>query len=122
MWDTIPWGVVHHGSRAYLNGGLVGGFRTAGNIIIRRNIIRNAYNGIRIRANHCPRGETCSVNVEIYDNDFQFTRDNPLEPEDHAVNWWIFHNRIYNGHGWFSLDGVGGGTDLHFWKCGVVRR
>jgi hypothetical protein len=21
MWDTIPWGVVHHGSRAYLNGG-----------------------------------------------------------------------------------------------------
>jgi hypothetical protein len=29
MWDTIPWGVVHHGSRAYLNGGLVGSLRTS---------------------------------------------------------------------------------------------
>jgi hypothetical protein len=118
MWDTIPWGVVHHGSRAYLNGGLVGGFRTAGNIIIRHNIIRNTYNGIRIRANRCPRRETCNVNVEIYDNDFQFTRDNPLEPEDRAVNWWIFHNRIYNGHGWFSLDGVGGGPIYIFGNVG----
>jgi hypothetical protein len=108
MWDTIPWGVVHHGSRAYLNGGLVGSFGTPGGIVIRRNIIRNAYNGIRIRANRCER-PPCNVNVEIYDNDFQFNRDNPVEPEDHAANWWIYHNRIYNGHGWFSLDGVSGG-------------
>ncbi len=50
-----------------------------------------------------------SCNIEIYDNDFQFIRDNPVEPEDQAVNWWIYHNRIYNGHGWISLDGVGGG-------------
>ena len=26
MWDTVPWGVSHHGSRAHLNGGLVGSF------------------------------------------------------------------------------------------------
>jgi hypothetical protein len=57
MWDTIPWGVVHHGSRAYLNGGLVGSFRTVGSIIIRHNIIRNAYNGLRLRANRCPSYE-----------------------------------------------------------------
>jgi hypothetical protein len=118
MWDTIPWGVVHHGSRAYLNGGLVGSLRTAGSIIIRRNIIRNAYNGVRLRANRCPRYETCGANVEIYDNDFQFIRDNPVEPEDHAENWWIHHNRIYNGHAWFSLDGVSGGPIYIFGNIG----
>ena len=118
MWDTIPWGVVHHGSRAYLNGGLVGSLRTAGSIIIRHNIIRNAYNGVRLRANRCPSYEVCGANVEIYDNDFQFIRDNPLEPEDYALNWWIYHNRIYNGHGWFSLDGVSGGPIYIFGNVG----
>jgi hypothetical protein len=118
MWDTIPWGVVHHGSRAYLNGGLVGSLRTVGSIIIRHNIIRNAYNGVRLRANKCPSYEVCGANVEIYDNDFQFIRDNPVEPEDYALNWWIYHNRIYNGHGRFSLDGVSGGPIYIFGNVG----
>ena len=26
--------------------------------------------------------QVCGANVEIYDNDFQFIRDNPVEPED----------------------------------------
>ena len=117
MWDTVPWGVSHHGSRAYLNGGLIGSFGTRGDIIIRHNVIRNAYNGVRIRANRCEHPE-CNVNVEIYDNDFQFIRDNPVEPEDQAVNWWIYHNRIYNAHAWFSLDGVGGGPIYIFGNVG----
>jgi hypothetical protein len=117
MWDTVPWGVAHHGSRAYLNGGLIGSLGTPGSIIVRRNIIRNAYNGVRIRANRCDR-PPCNVNVEIYDNDFQFVRDNPVEPEDEATNWWVFHNRIYNAHGWFSLDGVGGGPVYIFGNVG----
>lgn len=58
------------------------------------------------------------MNVEIYDNDFQFNRDNPVEPEDYAANWWVFHNRIYNGHGWFSLDGVKGGPVYIFGNVG----
>ena len=118
MWDTMPWGVVHHGSRAYLNGGLVGSLRTVGSIIIRHNVIRNAYNGVRLRANKCPSYEVCGANVEIYDNDFQFIRDNPVEPEDYALNWWIYDNRIYNGHGWFSLDGVSGGPIYIFGNVG----
>jgi hypothetical protein len=117
MWDTIPWGVAHHGSRAYLHGGLIGSFGTAGSIVVRRNIVRNAYNGVRIRATRCER-PPCNVNVEIYDNDFQFIRDNPVEPEDQAANWWIFHNRIYNGHGWISLDGVSGGPIYVFGNVG----
>jgi hypothetical protein len=117
MWDTVPWGVSHHGSRAYLNGGLIGSFGTRGDIIIRHNVIRNAYNGVRIRTNRCEYRE-CNVNVEIYDNDFQFIRDNPVEPEDQAINWWIHHNRIYNAHAWFSLDGVGGGPIFIFGNVG----
>ena len=117
MWDTIPWGVSHHGSRAHLNGGLVGSFGTPGSIVIRRNTLRNAYNAVRLRANRCERAP-CNANVEIYDNDFQFIRDNAVEPEDWAFNWWIFHNRIYNVHGWFSLDGVGGGPVYIFGNVG----
>jgi hypothetical protein len=117
MWDTIPWGVAHHGSRAYLNGGLIGSFGTRGDIVVRHNVLRNAYNGLRMRANRCEYSE-CNVNVEIYDNDFQFIRDNPIEPEDHAINWWIHHNRIYNAHAWFSLDGVGGGPIYIFGNVG----
>ncbi len=117
MWDTIPWGVSHHGSRAHLNGGLVGSFGTPGAIVIRRNTLRNAYNAVRLRANRCERAP-CNANVEIYDNDFQFIRDNAVEPEDWAFNWWIFHNRIYNVHGWFSLDGVGGGPVYIFGNVG----
>jgi len=117
MWDMIPWGVSHHGSRAYLNGGLIGSFGTRGDIIVRHNVIRNAYNGVRMRGNRCDFAE-CNVNVEIYDNDFQFIRDNPIEPEDHAINWWIHHNRIYNAHAWFSLDGVGGGPIYIFGNLG----
>jgi len=117
MWDTVPWGVSHHGSRAYLNGGLISSFGTRGDIVVRHNIIRNAYNGVRIRANRCT-DPPCNVNVEIYDNDFQFVRDNPVEPEDQAINWWIHHNRIYNAHGWFSLDGVGGGPVYIFGNTG----
>jgi hypothetical protein len=117
MWDTIPWGVAHHGSRAHLNGGLISSFGTVGSIVIRRNVIRNTYNGVRFRANRCEQPR-CNVNIEIYDNDFQFIRDNPVEPEDQATNWWIFHNRIYNGHSWFSLDGVGGGPIYIFGNLG----
>ena len=96
----------------------VSSLRTAGSIIIRHNIIRNAYNGVRLRANKCAAYEVCGANVEIYDNDFQFVRDNPVEPEDYALNWWIYHNRIYNGHGWFSLDGVSGGPIYIFGNVG----
>jgi hypothetical protein len=117
MWDTVPWGVSHHGSRAYLNGGLIGSFGTRGDIIVRHNIVRNAYNGVRLRANKCEHSQ-CNVNVEIYDNEFQFIRDNPVEPEDQAINWWIFHNRIYNAHAWFSLDGIGGGPVYIFGNLG----
>jgi hypothetical protein len=73
---------------------------------------------VRLRANRCPLYEVCGANVEIYDNDFQFIRDNPVEPEDHAENWWIHHNRIYNGHAWFSLDGVSGGPIYIFANVG----
>lgn len=117
LWDTVPWGVTHHGSRAYLNGGLIGSFGTPGNIVVRRNLIRNAYNGVRIRADHCV-GPPCNANVEIYDNDFEYIRDNPVEPEDLAVNWWVFHNRIHNAHAWFSFDGVGGGPAYIFGNVG----
>ena len=34
-----------------------------------------------------------NTNVEVYDNEFSFTRDNVLEPEYDATNWWFFNDR-----------------------------
>ena len=50
-----------------------------------------------------------STNIEVYDNDFAFIRDNVLEPEYDATNWWFHGNRIRNAHAWFSFDGLYGG-------------
>lgn len=120
IWSDLPWGVVHHGSRGYLNGALVGGKNLSGSIVIRDNFIRNAFNGVRIKSAVCRTPVSCdrNLNVEIYGNTFEFIRDNPIEPEGYASNWWVHHNRIRNAHAWFSLNGVYGGPHFIFANTG----
>jgi hypothetical protein len=118
IWSTIPWGITHHGSRQYLNGAFVGASSIAGGVIIRRNIMRNAYNAIRLKSEDCPETNRCNMNVEIYDNSFEYLRDNPIEIERHAANWWVHGNRIHNSHAWFSMDGGRGGPHFVFSNVG----
>lgn len=110
VWRLVPWGSVHHGSWEPYNGAFFGAAHSIGGVIFRNNVIRNAYNGIRMtaRKKKCPFGD-CNINVEVYDNDFAFIRDNPVEAEDAAYNWRVFHNTIRNSHSLFSLDGAEGG-------------
>lgn len=119
VWARIPWGVSHHGSKAHLNGALFGGYNIKGSVVIRRNVVRHAYNGIRIKST-CPDAATCqsNMNVEIYDNRFEFIRDNSVEPEGTAVNWWIRHNKMQDVHAPFSFDGVTGGPHYVFGNVG----
>ncbi|MEM8687818.1 MAG: right-handed parallel beta-helix repeat-containing protein [Pseudomonadota bacterium] len=119
VWSRIPWGVSHHGSKAHLNGALFGGYNIQGAVVIRRNLIRHAYNGIRIKAS-CLGREACdkNMNVEIAHNRFEFIRDNSVEPEGSAVNWWVRHNKMRDVHAPYSFDGVRGGPHYVFGNVG----
>lgn len=118
VWSAIPWGVTHHGSHKHLNGAFVGATSIAGGVIIRRNTMRNAYNAVRLKSTDCPESVLCNMNVEIYDNYMEYIRDNPIEIERHAANWWVYGNRIRNAHAWFSMDGAHGGPHFVFANIG----
>jgi hypothetical protein len=118
VWASIPWGIAHHGSMKHLNGAFVGATSIAGGIIIRRNTLRNAYNAVRLKSADCAETKLCNMNVEIYDNDMEYIRDNPIEIEQHAGNWWVYGNRIRNAHAWFSMDGARGGPHFVFSNVG----
>ena len=107
VWHTIPWAQSHHGDHGFFNGALLGGKKILGSVVFRKNTIRYAYNGIRIVGN---RDENYSdnFNVEVYDNTFEYIRDNPVEPEGSASNWRIHHNRFYNCYALLSFTEVAG--------------
>ncbi len=137
MWREICWstvkGYVSDGQRheacplegenvgdySHFNGALFGSWNIIGSVVVRNNYIENAFNGIRMVA---PRGKQYrgkrNINVEIYGNKFHYIRDNPIEPEATATNWWIHHNEIFNAHSWFSFDGVWGGDWYIFGNVG----
>jgi hypothetical protein len=117
LWRDISWEAVKREDDLgyyYYNGGLFGAVDISGSVVVRRNTICQAFNGLRLKANAAKAGRL-NHNVEIYANRFHDIRDNPVEPERTAVNWHIRANVIVNAHAWFSLDAVGGG----FWYfCG----
>jgi hypothetical protein len=78
-------------------------------VIVRGNHVRDAYNAIRMVVRNPDICDACNWNVEICDNRFERIRDNPIEPEGHALNWFVHDNQFVNCHAWFSLDGVRGG-------------
>src|SRR3546814_11168864 len=67
----------------------------------------------------CSLERPCSVNVEVYNNDFFFIRDNPVEIEGWAANWRIHGNSFVNSHSWLSMDGMQGGPVYVFGNTGT---
>jgi hypothetical protein len=127
MWRTIPWGVSHHGAYEHFNGALLGGTNLAGDIVFKKNRIFNAFNGIRIKARPCSKRDSagrprveCPFNkgVWIYDNEFTYIRDNPVELEDWSENAHVFRNAFRNAHAWLSFDGMGGGPVFVYGNIG----
>lgn len=108
LWNEIPWEESHHGEYDYFNGGMFSSREILGSVVIRNNTVKNAFNGIRMVGSPGSK-RIQNANVEIYDNYFENVRDNPIEPEVSAHNWWIHHNRIKNAHAIFSFTKVSGG-------------
>ena len=127
IWDKIPWAEMHDGEgmdidgrapHRYFNGAFFGSVDIPGDVIIRDNKIQHAFNGIRLdsktRADHLPFNR----NIQIYGNSFSYIRDNPVEMEKFALNWWVHHNQFFNCHAWFSMDGARGGYWYVFGNIG----
>lgn len=118
MWKRIHWCEYKYGDLKAQAGALFASLDIPGGVIIRGNKVHNAFNGVRMDVSGAKRRRLpkhmnwigkLNTNVEVYDNDFSFTRDNVLEPEFDATNWWFYGNRIRNAHAWFSFDGLWGG-------------
>lgn len=121
IYGDIPWSETHHGKYAHFNGSLIYAKGIAGSVILRNSTIKNAFNGIRMKAVKDRLGLR-NMNVEIYNNLFQNIRDNPVEPEVDATNWWIHHNKILDAHAYFSFTEVAGGDWYVFRNIGVSER
>ena len=130
MWDVVPWSRIHgaknNGNTYGVNilddyrhwdGDFFRGWNVGGNIIIRNNKITDAFNAIHFFNSHdkLAPGEKASAfrfnggrqstsNILIENNTFIRIRDNVFEPEDHAWNWVIRHNHLYDCYRPFSLE------------------
>jgi hypothetical protein len=118
MWKRIHWCEYKYGDLKAQAGALFASLDIPGGVIVRRNKVHNVFNGVRMDVSGTKRRKLpkhrvwigkLNTNVEVYNNDFSFTRDNVLEPEFDATNWWFYGNRIRNAHAWFSFDGLWGG-------------
>lgn len=100
--------------KSHFNGGFFGSYNIEGGLTIRECDIRHAFNVIRMDMDEklislddqgapvIPRNR----DVAIYQNRFSFVRDNAIEPERGAHNWYVFNNHFYNHHAVFSTDMV----------------
>lgn len=116
LWKKHEWAEAHHGKLEYFNGSILHS-EAINDVLIKSNIIKNAYNGVRMEGG-VNDIYTRNTNVEIVDNLFENIRDNPIEPEHSAYNWWIHHNKIHNAHAWISLTGIAGGHIYIFGNIG----
>jgi hypothetical protein len=127
LWSKIPWKAVHGArkedgpvaiktdARAY-DGDFFRAWTIAGYVIIRNNIIADAFNGVHLFNQAAVSTETnFARNVVIEDNWFIRVRDNAVEPEDFAWNWTIRRNKFIDCYMPFSFEMQ---TSGHFYVYG----
>lgn len=103
------WTSMHHESMSYFNGSIIDFRKTGGAIVIRNNKFINNFNSVRWRGE-----EGYDANIEIYNNDISFVRDNDFEPETYTYNLHIYHNKSFNVHRNLSVDNVNGGYIYYY--------
>jgi hypothetical protein len=122
LWDGVIWKDVHMPPfpRRELDGDFFRSVDIPGEVVIRHNMIQHVFNGVHMFAS---RGlQTMNRDVWIYENTFAFVRDNVIESEQFALNWWIFGNRIYNAHKWIAFEESSGGYRYVFANVGWFDR
>ena len=115
MWRETDWRHIHGdpleddgwpidlvGDRRQFDGDFFRGYGIRGNVHILCCSVTAAFNAVHL---YNPAADlTLGRDVEVAYCTFREIRDNILEPEDMAHNWWFHHNEIINGHKWFSIE------------------
>ncbi|HYE00866.1 MAG TPA: hypothetical protein VEH84_15900 [Alphaproteobacteria bacterium] len=111
IWSELTFDQIHeHRSHQEFDGDFFRAQSIRGFVTIRRNHVRHAFNGVHFFADKAEAAPgRFSINVEICHNRFEYIRDNAVEPETTAVNWWVHHNSFHNVYKLFSLERVAGG-------------
>ncbi len=120
MWLDIPWFRIHGDQEdkhppvdvkedwRLFDGDFFRAEDIAGGVTIRHCKIGQAFNAIHLYNTKLdPR---ISIDINVHDCHFYEIRDNVLEPEKAAFNWWFWNNTIKNAHKPFSIDVVKGGA------------
>lgn len=108
LWRNTAWFDVKYGAYKYYNGAIFGSKDILGGVVVRNCETFDSFNAVRMTGK-CKETPNCNWNVEITDSRFFRTRDNVVEPEKSARNWWVHGNEVVDCHAWFSLDEVKGG-------------
>jgi len=112
LWFYEGWMALHgddpnvNGARAF-DGAFFRTRNIAGEVTIRHNNVLHAANGVHMFNREKDKDKKrvgLNNNVQIYNNYFGYIRDNAIEPERRAINWWIHGNRIENCHKAFSFS------------------
>lgn len=129
IWRGITWEAIHgsfsNAERAvdvkndhrHLDGDFFRAWDIAGQVTIRNNLIKDAFNGIHFfntidatssetatpdaRYN---KGRRASLNVVVENNRFVRIRDNCIEPEDYAWNWIVRGNSFIDCYAPYSFE------------------
>jgi hypothetical protein len=111
IWSGVNWSEIHDppNARRALDGDFFRSWRIGGEVVIRRNYIAHAFNGIHLFAASDDDPRQVSRDIWIYENTFAFIRDNAVEAENSAWNWFVFANVILNCHVWLAFENCLGG-------------
>jgi len=109
LWSGLAWADVHgnwgegegDGWRCF-DGSFFNANEIAGEVEIADCTIRHAFNGIHLFNRN--RQRDISVGIRVRGCTFSHIKDNPIEAEDAAWNWWIHDNEFHNCHKWLSLE------------------
>ncbi|GLR59325.1 right-handed parallel beta-helix repeat-containing protein [Rhizobium indigoferae] len=126
LWSKTLWTQIHGAAkdgfpvkdtdaRAF-DGDFFRAWTIAGYVVIRKNIVIDAFNAVHMfNEAAADRVQAYCKNVLIEDNWFVRIRDNAVEPENHAFNWTVRHNKFVDCYMPFSFEMVSSG---HFYVYG----
>ncbi len=111
VWSHLPWQHVHHGKFNYFNGAFFQSRDIRGQVLINKNLVLNAFNGVRMKVSPSllsDNSNDLNKYVTIADNQFVKVSDNVIEPEVYLDHWQVLANTFVDYHAAFSFSGVAG--------------
>lgn len=115
LWKELTWADVHGnwGEAGKEEDGKANGWRCfdgsffnandiAGEVEIAHCHVEHAFNGVHLF--NVAYSEAISRDIRVHHCRFSHIKDNPIEPEGAAWNWWVHDNEFHNCHKWFSLE------------------